>query len=272
MALRHVDMQGRPLLSTPKNVMALMAARSPVPTISYGGPRYLHLARQWTAHLYSQMKRILDEVGCARFLRELDSDTMLRLRFGRTDIDELDHSVPIMSEDRDMALTVHKAYKGTLLSHAGEMFTNEELQQAARRAACLLMELLYEWMRIFPHRIQTFLDKCFVTEEWRRNHRRYYEVICLIYFYIFDKQPVLVPEMEEILQRDMEETLGWQRAKVERQEKELIFMEHALRKLEHERDLGLSVDRHESRASIRVYVPGEDPGQDRTGAGSGVCE
>ena len=198
-ALRYRDLYGNLSAYPPARVKTLASLiHGKVPTITCGGARYLHAARDH----YVDQYQILHEakIDPDMFGSPLTSDQRWYARFGLRNVKDIDMKAPIPSEGRDAyptALLIAREFRRKII-YPSTYLTFDGLNKEARRVNRDKKAVVYEWARANPKRnIQRFLDMCGENDAFAKAHKGYYEDLRLMYFAIVGSEPVKPESVEK---------------------------------------------------------------------------
>ena len=159
-----------------------------------------------------------------------------------------------------MMLGPHVDQTHRMISVRFERLDSNWLTGEARKSRRPLMEAVYEWARLHPHQIPKMFDVFRSDEDFRVNFRKYYEGLRLIARRTTNIEPEPVKECEEFVTRKLEETIAWQKEKIQKMEEDLARMKKDAEELTEIKENGLASNRVAIRNRVRaVQYEQEDP-------------
>ena len=243
MSIKLFSSSGKVSKNVNTATLAMLNMKPQVPTITAGGPRYLHQAREWSLVQYQILREEMANTHPHMFERKLEPDELLYVRFGRLNLKECDNSKPITRGNRNSLLVVNEKYHDTLLNFEDMEFSHKNLLKAADDANRPLTELLLEWTRIEPQEVNRFFEHCHVDPNFAKLYKKVYEAMRLQYMRTTNDDPVVVRAMEDIIDYEHREAKDWVNQHINQLQEELEIMKNFQKKINTESRKGRNADR-----------------------------
>ena len=254
MSVRLYDDRGKVSKTKSRKATCMLNIKPDVPTITCGGPRFIHTAREWALVQYELLKEISATSYPELFRKTPDQQDLLYVRFGRKNIQECDNTLPVPTRCMDRLLIPHPDFLDTLLNFSDDIYKEKKLLDAAEKANRPQRELIVEWMRIHPEEIHRFLDACRKERKFARTYRKVYEPLRMISLRLMNEDVVPVKLLDKAIERDLDETNQWLTTKIQSLRDEMQFMKDMKDKLEKERAKTKDFDRTETRNLIKRFM------------------
>ena len=212
--IRYRDIHGKVSAAPPASV-TFIAGLVKWPSLSAGGPRYLHPVRLHHLSVHNAIRESSGIPGTKQyFSRKVDASDRMYATFGHKDVLSLDLSRRIQDpelSDFQFSLEVHPGLAKPILSIDFPL----EITYIHSRSTRLdrgVREALLEWFRLDISRVDQFHQNCNDNRELAVAMRGRYEDIRLMYFGLMNREPVAVVETEESITEEVQAAIAKQRA------------------------------------------------------------
>ena len=212
--IRYRDIHGQVSSVPPDNVI-FIAGLVKWPSISRGGPRYLHAVRLHHISVYNAIKESTGLPGTKQyFSRDVEVIDRMYATFGHRDILSLDLEKGIDQPDLCdflFSLVVHPDIRKPILSLRFPLDVHYihscsiDLDRGVREA-------MLEWFRLDVSRIEEFVRNCNDNRELAIDFRGRHEDIRLMYLGLMNADPHPVMETEESIRTEVNLAIGKLRA------------------------------------------------------------
>ena len=212
--IRYRDIHGR-VSDTPPDCVVFIAGLVRWPSITQGGPRYLHAVRLHYISVYNAIRESTGLPGTKLyFSRDVEVTDRMYATFGHKDILNLDLSRKIEEPelaDYEFALTVHPDISKPVLSMEFPLDVHY-IHACAVNLDRGVREAMLEWFRLDASRIERFFQNCNDNRELAIDFRGRHEDIRLMFFGLMNREPVPVRETEESISSEVSLAIGRLRA------------------------------------------------------------
>ena len=191
-SIRHRLQNGSLASSPPSRVAILAEIMGPWPSITYGGPRFLHQVRR---HFLLQCD-ILKEAAVPNWEIMMPYHINVRMRtaaaYGVPGLSGLDYSIPV--DKHKSGLTVHPKLAHLIL---GEDLSSTAAAAIAEPYGRVRREMVYEWCRLNLGNIQKFLDCILEDDHWSQFKRSFLCETRMIFRRCTGQSPPDLPEVSK---------------------------------------------------------------------------
>ena len=212
--IRYRDIHGKVSAAPPASV-TFIAGLVKWPSLSAGGPRYLHPVRLHHLSVHNAIRESSGIPGTKQyFSRKVDASDRMYATFGHKDVLSLDLSRRIQDpelSDFQFSLEVHPGLAKPILSIDFPL----EITYIHSRSTRLdrgVREALLEWFRLDISRVDQFHQNCNDSRDLAVAMRGRYEDIRLMYFGLMNREPVAVFDTEESITEEVKTAIAKQRA------------------------------------------------------------
>ena len=200
--------------SAPKRIIFL-ADLVVWPTLTQGGPRYLHPVRLQYLSQYFLLKSSTAIPGVETyFIKDITALDRLYATYGHLDIHQVDDKVPVV-EQKDpfhwLNLEPLPGLSSPLLDFKGMKFDLLNLHQAAIGTNRGIRETLLEYFRLDIDRLLDYFEACISDVTMSKSYRGKYEEFRLLYVYVANREPCEVPAAEITIAAELEAALTKER-------------------------------------------------------------
>ena len=203
--IRYRDIHGQVSNCAPDTVRFL-ASLVKWPSITRGGPRYLHPVRLHHISVYNAFKESSGFPGIADyFSREVEVEDRMYATFGHRDTLSLDTGKKIRDPelyDSEFSLIFHP----DTIKPSLDMEFPLSIQYIHARSKGLgrgVREAILEWFRFDPSRIEQFFQNCVEDRELAVDFRGRHEIIRLMFVALMNREPLSIPETEESIANEV---------------------------------------------------------------------
>ena len=212
--IRYRDIDGH-VSETPPDTVVFIAGLVRWPSITQGGPRYLHAVRLHHISVYNAIKESTGLPGIKPYFSH-DVEVMDRMyaTFGHKDILSLDLSKKIENPelaDYEFALMVHPDIAKPVLSMEFPLDIHY-IHSCSVNLDRGVREAMLEWFRLDISRIEKFFQNCNDNRELAIDFRGRHEDIRLMFFGLMNREPLAVRETEESISSEVRLAIGRLRA------------------------------------------------------------
>ena len=161
-----------------------------LPTITEGGARYLHLARN---HYLVQYQALHEGKVHPIFSRPLDNEDRQYARFGHKNISDCNFAAPLPLVDyyEPFALVTPRELMPKLIDPRDNLSYSVFREEVSKVGRDMKMAV-YEWARVDPlKRIPTMLQLINDSQSFAKSYNGYYETLRVMYYCTVDREPVL---------------------------------------------------------------------------------
>ena len=179
-SIKTYTVNGKVSKYCPSKLKDFLALLDRNPTIMYGGPRFLHSARQKMIFQYAILKATAVPFEKDLFERELQAEEKQYLRCGHKGIRECNHWEPVDIIDWKKSLSIHpKLAPKRFRINMDELSIDHLLREASFRERGI-REGVFEFFRMNMKLIDVFFDACNEDSVFGRTYRKFYEKLRLI--------------------------------------------------------------------------------------------
>ena len=212
--IRYRDIHGK-VSAAPPGSVTFIAGLVKWPSLSAGGPRYLHPVRLHHLSVHNAIRESSGIPGTKQyFSHKVDASDRMYATFGHKDVLSLDLSRRIQDpelSDVQFSLEVHPGLAKPILSIDFPL----EITYIHSRSTRLdrgVREALLEWFRLDISRVDQFHQNCNDSRDLAVAMRGRYEDIRLMYFGLMNREPVAVFDTEESITEEVKTAIAKQRA------------------------------------------------------------
>ena len=198
-SLRAINENGRLTATPPYRIKMFAAVRRGGTTITRGGARYLHVERERLLAMYPVFAETKIKPFEAMFLKELNEEQLLYVRFGQHGIRQLDAKRPVSKGNSSRNLTFHPSLPLREISFKANHASIDELLDVFKQAQRPQREGLLEWARLNPGQVNTFFEVCNRNTAFSKKYRTTYEPLRLCVLRTMDTHPIEVGPCEDNL-------------------------------------------------------------------------
>ena len=181
--------------SPPARVVVFSQLLGQWPSVTFGGPRYLHQVRK---HFLIQ-EAIFRGSEVEQWKKIMPYEVTFRMEcsamYALPGLSSLDYTVPAMSSPQ--GLGVHPGLEHLMLS--GEDLSSEAVRKSAEVYERVRREVIYEWVRLNLNETQRFLDGLVGDAYYSQYIRSYLLETQMIFLRCTGQQPPDVPELSELV-------------------------------------------------------------------------
>ena len=212
--IRYRDIHGQ-VSSVPPDNGTSIAGLVKWPSISRGGPRYLHAVRLHHISIYNAIKESTGLPGTKEyFSRDVEVMDRMYATFGHRDILSLDLEKGIDQPelcDFQFSLVVHPDIRKPILSLRLPLDVHY-IHSCSIDLDRSIREAMLEWFRLDVSRIKEFFRNCNDNRELAIDFRGRHEDIRLMYVGLMNTDPEPVMETEESIRTEVNLAIGKPRA------------------------------------------------------------
>ena len=233
------------------------------PTVTYGGPRFLHTARDQAIRQYRVLQQNKVKFHVDPFTKEISALDKLYARFGHLDLDALNIKRPVVINELDLTLSVHPALQSKMFRINWETTTIQDLLNQAMWTERPQREAVFELIRMNTDKVDKFMA-LYSDHRFADTYRKYYEKIRMIAMRTDRYMAAEVPACEEAIKSVQLTALERQarlvearkseidevKKELERLNKDLKYNRDILDKMKAEVELDKQVDRSETRLEM----------------------
>ena len=224
-SLRYRDLRGELSPHPPARISTFKSLlHGQVPTITCGGARYLHSAREHYIDQYNVLYEC--KMDLMMFPEPTTKEMRWYARFGRVGLKEIDMRAPVprYATEYPTSLVTPREIRDSLIEPEIHDLSFADLKANARAAGRDLRPAVYEWARIDPYmHIYKLLDKIDNDDFFSECFKGYYEDLRLMYVASVNKDPVKPKLIERLMSEQFEK-------RYKEEKEKLVYYEKALRK------------------------------------------
>ena len=214
LSIKYRDYAGVVSKSAPRRIVFL-ADLIEWPTLTQGGPRYLHSVRLQYISQFFLLKSSTAIPGVGNyFIKDITALDRLYATYGHLDIRQCDGKQPVL-EQKDpfhwLNLEPLPGLTSPLLGFKDMKFDLLNLHQAAIGTNRGLRETLLEYFRLDIDRLLDYFEACISDETMSKSYRGKYEEFRLLYVYVANREPCEVPAAEDTIAAEIEAALSKER-------------------------------------------------------------
>ena len=212
--IRYRDIHGH-VSATPPDSVVFIAGLVRWPSITRGGPRYLHAVRLHHVSVYNAIKESTGLPGTkVYFSRDVEVSDRMYATFGHKDILSLDLSKKMEDPelaDYEFALVVHPDIVKPVLSMEFPLDIHY-IHSCSVNLDRGVREAMLEWFRLDVSRIEKFFQDCNDNRDLAIDFRGRHEDIRLMFFALMNREPLAVRETEDSITSEVRLAIGRLRA------------------------------------------------------------